>query len=176
MCSYQHRQSVTTKSTDTDNACPIITYFMCDRRQASENIINGNVYSQLFPFTMTLLTSNGISKTIKVRPLFWFSLHLEEVNNVIWYKIPVVATRPNRISIYELEYPSFVDVTVSKHFITVHCTVSMAQTIPETRLFKYIEMSPPKTESFQIKILIFFIFCSKHRLWVLVRTVSPRRF
>ena len=49
--------------------------------------------------------------------------------------------------------------------------------ITKTRLFKYIEILLPKTESFQIKILIFFsFFCSKHRLWVLVRTASPRRF
>ena len=38
------------------------------------------------------------------------------------------------------------------------------------------KISPPKTESFQIKILIFFSYCcSKHRLWVLVWTASPRR-
>ena len=40
-----------------------------------------------------------------------------------------------------------------------------------------LKNSPPKTESFQIKILIFFsYFCSKHRLWVPVRTASARRF
>ena len=31
-----------------------------------------------------------------------------------------------------------------------------------------LKISPPKTESFQIKNLIFFIFFSKHRLLVLV--------
>ena len=36
---------------------------------------------------------------------------------------------------------------------------------------------PPKNENFQIKILILFsYFCSNHRLWVLVRTASARRF
>ena len=80
------------------------------------------------------------------------------------------------------------------------------KTITKTRLFKYIEnISPSKTESFQIKILIitkthlynfdplkphfyivklgftgvyiiFSYFCSKHTLWVLVRTASSRRF
>ena len=40
-----------------------------------------------------------------------------------------------------------------------------------------LKISPPKTKSFQIKILILFsYFCSKHRLWVLVRTASARRF
>ena len=34
-----------------------------------------------------------------------------------------------------------------------------------------------KTENLQIKKLWYFsYFCSKHRLWVLVRTASPRRF
>ena len=33
--------------------------------------------------------------------------------------------------------------------------------ITKTRLFKYIDIPPPKTESFQIKILIFFIFLLK---------------
>ena len=39
-----------------------------------------------------------------------------------------------------------------------------------------LKILPPKNENFEIKILIFFIFCSKHRLWVLVRTASARRF
>ena len=40
-----------------------------------------------------------------------------------------------------------------------------------------LKISPPKTESFQIKNLIYFsYFCSKHRLWVLVRTASVRQF
>ena len=40
-----------------------------------------------------------------------------------------------------------------------------------------LKMLPPKNENFQIKNLdIFSYFCSKHRLWVLVRTASARRF
>ena len=39
-----------------------------------------------------------------------------------------------------------------------------------------LKISPPKPESFQIKILIFSYFCSKHRLWELVRIASSRRF
>ena len=39
-----------------------------------------------------------------------------------------------------------------------------------------LKILPPKNENFQIKILIFFIFFSKHRLWVLVRTTSARQF
>ena len=39
-----------------------------------------------------------------------------------------------------------------------------------------LKISPPKIERFQIKILNIFIFLLKHRLWVLVRTASPRRF
>ena len=50
--------------------------------------------------------------------------------------------------------------------------------ITKTRLFKYIEILPPKTENFQMKkkLRYFPHFCSKHRLWVLVRTASVRRF
>ena len=40
-----------------------------------------------------------------------------------------------------------------------------------------MKISPPKTENFHIKKLRYFsYFCSKHRLWVLVRTASMRRF
>ena len=38
-----------------------------------------------------------------------------------------------------------------------------------------LKISPPKTESFPIKILIFFIFLFK-TLWVLIRTASLRQF
>ena len=39
------------------------------------------------------------------------------------------------------------------------------------------KISPPKTENFHIKKLRYFsYFCSKRRLWVLVRTASERRF
>ena len=52
--------------------------------------------------------------------------------------------------------------------------------ITKTRLFKYsniLKILQPKMENFHIKILIFFhIFAQKHRLWVLVRTVSVRWF
>ena len=40
-----------------------------------------------------------------------------------------------------------------------------------------MKISPPKTEKLQIKKLRYFsYFCSKHRLSVLVRTASARRF
>ena len=40
-----------------------------------------------------------------------------------------------------------------------------------------LKILPPKNENFQIKNSdIFSYFCSKHRLWVLVRTASARRF
>ena len=57
--------------------------------------------------------------------------------------------------------------------------------ITKTRLFKYIEnfttkkkkkKKKKKPESFQLKILIFFIFLLKRILWVLVRITLPRRF
>ena len=39
-----------------------------------------------------------------------------------------------------------------------------------------LKISLPKTESFHIKILKFSYFCSKHRLWVLIRTALQRQF
>ena len=55
-------------------------------------------------------------------------------------------------------------------------TIILSVDITKTRLFKYIDsFTTKKKQSFQIKILIFFIFLLKHRLWVLVRTASTRR-
>ena len=46
-----------------------------------------------------------------------------------------------------------------------------------TPILIILKSPPPKTENFQIKKLWYFsYFCSKHRLWVLVRTASVRRF
>ena len=40
-----------------------------------------------------------------------------------------------------------------------------------------LKILPPKDENFQIKKIWYFsYFCSKHRLWVLVKTASKRRF
>ena len=66
-----------------------------------------------------------------------------------------------------------------KSFITFgpSFTRSNLYSITKTRLFKYIEISPPKIEKIHIKNSdIFSYFCSKLRLWVLVRTASARRF
>ena len=51
-------------------------------------------------------------------------------------------------------------------------------TITKTRLFKYIENFTSKNWKFsdKKKLWYFSYFCSKHRLWVLVRTASARRF
>ena len=49
--------------------------------------------------------------------------------------------------------------------------------ITKTRLFKYIENFTSKNRKFSDKKLWYFsYFCSKHRLWVLVRTALARRF
>ena len=50
-------------------------------------------------------------------------------------------------------------------------------TTMKTRLFKYTENFTTKNEKLpDKKICCFSYFCSKHRLWVLVRTASARRF
>ena len=49
--------------------------------------------------------------------------------------------------------------------------------ITKTRLFKYIENCTTKNGKISRQTLRYFsYFCSKHRLWVLVRTASSRRF
>ena len=49
--------------------------------------------------------------------------------------------------------------------------------ITKTRLFKYTEnFSTKKWKISDKKFWYFSYFCSKHRLWVLVRTASMRRF
>ena len=50
--------------------------------------------------------------------------------------------------------------------------------ITKTRLFKYIEIITNKKGKFsdKKKPWYFSYFCSKHKLWVLVRTASARRF
>ena len=48
--------------------------------------------------------------------------------------------------------------------------------ITKTRLFKYIENFTSKNWKFWDKKLYFSYFCSKHRLWVHVRTTSARWF
>ena len=53
----------------------------------------------------------------------------------------------------------------------------MLPTLRKQAYSNILKILPPKNENFQIKLLIFFsYFCSKHRLWVLVRTASARRF
>ena len=51
------------------------------------------------------------------------------------------------------------------------------QHITKTRLFKCVENFTTKNWKFSAKKLRYFsYFCSKHRLWLLVRTASLRRF
>ena len=101
-------------------------------------------------------------------------------------------------------------------FLGLHCLHEFTNSLRKHAHSNILKISPPKTESFQIKILIFFLvytvcmnsqihyentpiqiywkfhhqklkvfrqkfwyfsyFCSKHRLWILVRTALPRKF
>ena len=58
-----------------------------------------------------------------------------------------------------------------------YCMCAWCRFITKTRLLKYIESSTTKNWKFsENKIGYFSNFCSKHRLWAIVRTASPRRF
>ena len=56
-------------------------------------------------------------------------------------------------------------------FFTNVCRIRNAH---PSRKHAYLDIY--KTENFQTKKWYFSYFCSKHRLWVLLRTASPRRF
>ena len=59
---------------------------------------------------------------------------------------------------------------------SLHCLYNKSH-YENTPIQMYCKFQHQTNEGFQIKILIFFLyFCSKLRLWVLVRTASPRRF
>ena len=59
----------------------------------------------------------------------------------------------------------------------MYFSMATQNTIMKTRLFKYIENFTSKNWKFSDKIFWYFsYFCSKHRMWVLVRTASARRF
>ena len=58
--------------------------------------------------------------------------------------------------------------------ITFRLLLVITKTITKTCLFKYIENFTTKKWKFSDKKYWYFsYFCSKHRLWVLVRTASP---
>ena len=60
--------------------------------------------------------------------------------------------------------------TITKHGLS-------EASITKTGLFKYTEsFTTKKMKIFRYKFWYFSYFCSKHGLWVLVRTASPRRF
>ena len=69
-----------------------------------------------------------------------------------------------------------------KYHLTYLCLMDssglfLIEGITKTRLFKYIEHLSTKKGKFSNKTFWYFsCSCSKHRLWVLVRTASARRF
>ena len=73
-----------------------------------------------------------------------------------------------------------VDVQADLRDLGLHCLYMPEHTfshITKTRLFKYTENFTTKKGNFQIKKFWYFsYFCSKHRLWILVRTDLARRF
>ena len=64
------------------------------------------------------------------------------------------------------------------HFLSVVCSLFPKAIITKTRLFKNIENFSSKNWKFSHNNsdIIFHISAQKHRLWVLVRTASARRF
>ena len=97
------------------------------------------------------------------------------------YKIHVIKNGQERATITEYSLAMKLRGKVKKesfdgqhrHYIPKKQSNSLRKHVYSNTL----KISPLKTESFQIKILIFFTyFCSKHRLRALVRTVSALFF
>ena len=66
---------------------------------------------------------------------------------------------------------------IRQHSIVYICRRFLIRHITKTCLFKYTEtFTTIKRKFSDKKFWNFSYFCSKHRLWVLVRTASPRRF
>ena len=84
---------------------------------------------------------------------------------------PVCPIHISRSLHVELNYP------VDKLHVCRWRTVGELLTLRKHAYSNILKISPPKTKSFQLKTSdIFSYFCSKHRLRVLVRTASLRRF
>ena len=60
-------------------------------------------------------------------------------------------------------------------FVFVFVNGQVYESLRKQAYSNMLKILPPKNENFRIKILIFSYFCSKHSLWVLVRTASARR-
>ena len=61
--------------------------------------------------------------------------------------------------------------------VFMQVNITYLSTLQKHAYLNIKKISSPKTENFEIKNSdIFSYFCSKHRLWVLVRTASARRF
>ena len=71
---------------------------------------------------------------------------------------------------------SFLSYFCWLEMICIFSSVSSIPFIMKMCLFKYIELFTSKNWKFSDKNWYFSYFCSKHRLWVLVRTASPRLF
>ena len=81
-----------------------------------------------------------------------------------------------------MKSPQRAAIVAQRPFFAGHCVLpkivfNNIRFITKTRLFKYTENFTTKKWNFSdTKFKYFSYFCSKHRLWVLVRTASSRRF
>ena len=68
----------------------------------------------------------------------------------------------------------FSEIEIIRLDISCKSSAEHSLTLRKHAYWNILKILPPKSESFQIKkFWCFPYFCSKHRLWVLVRTASP---
>ena len=84
---------------------------------------------------------------------------------------------PTNISVYSWRNKKDIHALVEVSYLEPCCMWNFVPNITKTRLFKYIENFTSKNWKFSDEKLWYFsYFCSRLRLWVLVRTASTRRF
>ena len=122
---------------------------------------------------------------------YYFGDNLHEISNPIYgkkekkkyFKTLSGDVFPSVLWVEKLQCNKAIAFISNSCFISLHNSIfpkysdTFKPYITKTRPFKYIENFICKNWKFSDKKLWYFsYFCSKHRLWVLVRTASPRRF
>ena len=108
----------------------------------------------------------------------WSNLHFLYQTLAIYQQSPLTYHKTNQQMTGKVPFVHIKQGLIfCSHFGYLEIVCIKYQNITKTRLFKYIENFTSKNWKFSDKKIWYFsYFCSKHRLWVLVRTASARRF
>ena len=108
---------------------------------------------------------------VSIKPKFWFSfLNVFYVSNCNHYRVYLITAAGVKSHVKAIR-----SLPVIQHSAVFWITESIF-CIMKTSLFKYTENFTTKKWKFSDKNSDIFIFLSKHKLWVLVRTALLRQF